>query len=66
MHWENIVHLDIKPENILVLNGDFYLTDFGLAKDLNCKQDMELIQEGDGRFCSKELLCDNFVDSCQN
>lgn len=43
MHSRNVVHLDIKPENILLKDGNFYLADFGLAKNLNCKQDLETI-----------------------
>lgn len=66
MHSRNVVHLDIKPENILLKDGNFYLSDFGLAKNLNCKVDLETIQEGDGRYCSGEIMSDSFILKCQN
>lgn len=31
IHSNNIIHMDIKPENILIKNGKYILTDFGLA-----------------------------------
>lgn len=35
-HKNRVLHLDIKPENILVEdNGDAVLTDFGVAKQYN-------------------------------
>ena len=36
IHKNNIIHCDIKPENIVIdKNGYFYLTDFGIAINLN-------------------------------
>ncbi|MCI0700167.1 MAG: protein kinase [Planctomycetia bacterium] len=40
-HLRNVVHRDVKPDNILVLpDGRAKLTDFGLAKDYNNDQDL--------------------------
>ena len=31
VHLHNIIHMDVKPENILIKNGNFILCDFGLS-----------------------------------
>ena len=33
MHQQKIAHYDLKPANILLRNGEVYLTDFGLCRD---------------------------------
>ena len=39
LHSKNIIHHDIKPENILITkNGHFKLSDFGLSKTINEKE----------------------------
>lgn len=46
-HSRNVVHRDVKPDNILVLpDGRAKLTDFGLAKDYN--NDMDLTRHAAG------------------
>lgn len=66
VHKNNIIHLDIKPDNIFVDNGFFYLADFGLAKNLACQRDLNTIQEGDGKYCAKELLSDAYMKERMN
>lgn len=38
MHKRNIFHFDLKPDNILVGENDFYIIDFGSAQEVteNC------------------------------
>jgi len=55
LHNNSLVHLDIKPENIFIKNGQFKLGDFGLANNLQCKQFIE----GDSRYMSMELLSED-------
>lgn len=56
VHKENLSHLDIKPENILISNsGDYKLADFGLSRLTKCKGN-EIIEEGDSRYLAKEML----------
>ena len=46
LHNKNIIHHDIKPENILITkNGHFKLSDFGLSKTINKKGKNKLIDE---------------------
>jgi wee1-like protein kinase len=53
IHRHNMVHLDIKPENIFLKNDQYKLGDFGLVTKLSASQDVE---EGDSRYMSLELL----------
>lgn len=53
IHRNNMVHLDIKPDNIFVKNDQYKLGDFGLVTILSASQDVE---EGDSRYMSMELL----------
>lgn len=58
-HQNDLVHLDIKPENILLSeNGNYKLSDLGLMKSLNDPKDISTIKEGDSRYMAKELLDD--------
>ena len=70
IHKEKIVHLDIKPDNILLSkNNRFKLTDLGLTR-LTYRQKGEDIQEGDCRYMAPELLQEYFgtgdFDECKN
>jgi wee1-like protein kinase len=53
IHRSNMVHLDIKPDNIFIKNDQYKLGDFGLVTKLSATQDVE---EGDCRYMSLELL----------
>lgn len=39
IHEKNIIHLDIKPENFIMVNGVLKLIDFGLAHKVNSSKD---------------------------
>jgi wee1-like protein kinase len=53
IHRHNMVHLDIKPENIFIKNDQYKLGDFGLVTKASSNQEVE---EGDSRYISMELL----------
>ncbi len=42
-HARNIAHRDVKPENILTDQGRSYVTDFGIARAIECASEMESI-----------------------
>ena len=57
LHERGIVHLDIKPENILEsFKGNFKIADLGLARLLTAISPENEIPEGDSRYLAKELL----------
>jgi wee1-like protein kinase len=53
IHRNNMVHLDIKPDNIFIKNDQYKLGDFGLVTKLSSSQEVE---EGDSRYMSMEML----------
>lgn len=59
IHRQNMVHLDVKPENVLIKNDQYKLADFGLVTLATIDEDVE---EGDSRFMSLELLSGNHSD----
>lgn len=60
-HLRNVIHRDVKPDNILILaDGRAKLTDFGLAKDHNNDQDLTRHASGLGtpNFMAPEQFAD--------
>lgn len=44
IHSNNIIHLDIKPQNFLIsLNGNYKISDFGFSKRFNL-EDSHILQ----------------------
>ncbi len=60
LHSKDIVHLDIKPENILrSMQGKFKIGDLGMARLLTQIVEEHDYPEGDCRYLAKELLNDD-------
>lgn len=58
MHENNIVHLDIKPENVMFSSkrsNDIKLIDFGLATTLNPKESVK-VTTGTAEFAAPEIV----------
>jgi len=60
VHKSNMIHLDIKPENIFIKNNQYKLGDFGLVGKTEGKHDD--VEEGDSRYMSPELLSGELDD----
>jgi len=58
IHNNQMVHLDIKPENIFLKNDQFKLGDFGLVSKISSHD----VEEGDSRYMSMELLSGDHAD----
>lgn len=59
IHTNEMVHLDIKPDNIFLKNDQFKLGDFGLVSTTSHHKDVE---EGDSRYLPLELLSGSHED----
>jgi wee1-like protein kinase len=55
MHEHNMVHLDIKPDNLLMKEGEVKVADLGLCRITRIKRWTDL-DEGDSRYLAKEVL----------
>ncbi|MFN8375063.1 MAG: protein kinase [Anaerolineae bacterium] len=56
-HRNGIIHRDLKPENILLdEDGNAYLSDFGIAKDLSVQSDNEDEMTGSPAYVSPEQI----------
>lgn len=61
-HLRQVVHRDVKPDNILVLpDGRAKLTDFGLAKDYN--NDLDLTRQASGLGTPNFMAPEQFADA---
>jgi eukaryotic-like serine/threonine-protein kinase len=62
-HGKNVVHRDVKPENIMMLSdGDLKLTDFGVAKLMDVSQTQSGVVLGTPNYMSPEQLIGAKVD----
>jgi len=62
-HGKNVVHRDVKPENIMILsNGDLKITDFGVAKLMDASQTQSGVVLGTPNYMSPEQLIGAKVD----
>ena len=52
MHENKMVHLDIKPDNLLFKDGVLKISDLGLTRVAKLKNDGDL-DEGDSRYLAK-------------
>lgn len=59
IHAKGLVHLDLKPDNIYVLNGIYKLGDFGRATRADGTMDIE---EGDSRYMPLEIINDDYSE----
>nr|KAG5709176.1 hypothetical protein BaRGS_028632 [Batillaria attramentaria] len=61
LHDHNLVHMDIKPDNIFITQADICkLGDFGLVLDISKNVEVSEAQEGDPKYLAPELLDGKF------
>jgi len=54
IHKQGILHLDVKPENLLFKGNILKIADFGLSRAAQIRSGD--IEEGDSRYLAKEVL----------
>lgn len=54
IHKQGILHLDVKPENLLFKGNILKIADFGLSRAVKFRNSD--IEEGDSRYLAKEVL----------
>ncbi|XP_019868357.1 membrane-associated tyrosine- and threonine-specific cdc2-inhibitory kinase [Aethina tumida] len=66
LHSKALVHLDIKPGNIVLKEGYFKLADFGILVDLKLdkKERRSTLSEGDAKYVALEVLEGVYTPSC--
>jgi wee1-like protein kinase len=55
LHRHQIVHLDIKPDNLLFKEGKLKISDLGLCRATRLNK-TNYVDEGDSRYLAKEVL----------
>lgn len=58
----DIIHRDVKPENILIHNGAYKLADFGFCRKLN-KGETDRTRVGSPIYMAPEILFDRPYDN---
>merc|ERR1719193_2680202 len=69
MHSMNLVHMDVKPGNILIsADWNFKLGDFGHTTKLSEENGRPIwpVRDGDKRYISKEVLNEDYSDLCKS
>ncbi|XP_063928978.1 membrane-associated tyrosine- and threonine-specific cdc2-inhibitory kinase-like isoform X2 [Zophobas morio] len=66
LHSKNLIHLDVKPGNIMMSKGFYKLADFGLLVDLNKHNGRKIstISDGDAKYLACEVLDGIYTYSC--
>ncbi|XP_069108405.1 myosin light chain kinase, smooth muscle-like isoform X3 [Argopecten irradians] len=68
MHQQNIIHLDLKPENVMCVTKDtrdIKLIDFGLAQKLEEGKSVKVLF-GTAEFCAPEIISFEPVSFCSD
>lgn len=66
LHKRNLLHLDVKPANIMMKKGYFKLGDFGLLADLQANNIVHksTLSDGDSKYLAMEVLDGVYTTGC--